>query len=53
MPFTGRTDAGERWLKEHPEASKELMSLLSEAGGLAQLAGFVVLLLPITHLRKL
>ncbi|CAK9084148.1 Uroporphyrinogen decarboxylase (UPD) (URO-D) [Durusdinium trenchii] len=25
-----RTDAGERWLKEHPEASKELMSLLSE-----------------------
>lgn len=26
-----RTDAGEIWLKEHPEASKELMDLLSEA----------------------
>lgn len=25
-----RTDAGELWLKEHPEASQELMSLLSE-----------------------
>jgi len=25
-----RTDAGEIWLKEHPEASKELMDLLSE-----------------------